>query len=272
MLSRPRTSAAMQPTAIEWRANLPGRVSLHGEVPGLFFAAVAQLAERRSSTSEVAGSTPVRRSKAPVAQRIEQLNSSQPVVGSIPAGRAIHSQTPSHSKHLAVIAASSVALRSKRRSLRRAHRVSLFTLSMKKILDDRLRVQGRVQPLYFPIGGHMQYQLPLMCVLNGPKRVPEDVLNTWQSLHDAIAWSFKERGSDAVKTTQWLAEHLQMRRQHVSRMIKRQDLKLDSIQGHVWDCLTGWTAYEQYTQLEKRRISERAAADMATAIQARMAA
>lgn len=118
----------------------------------------------------------------------------------------------------------------------------------------------------------MQYELPLLCVLNGAKPVPSEVVESWQSLHDAINWSFAKRGDEVVKTVDWMARHLGMKRQHVSRMLNKRDLKLDSIQGHIWDCLTSWKAYEQFTELEKRRIAERATEQLTKAIQARMAA
>lgn len=90
MLSRPRTSAAMQSTALERPATSSlKRVSLHGEVPGFFFAAIAQLAAHRSSTSKVAGSSPVRRSSAPVAQWIR-------AAGFYPVGREFESFLARH--------------------------------------------------------------------------------------------------------------------------------------------------------------------------------
>ena len=117
----------------------------------------------------------------------------------------------------------------------------------------------------------MQYQLPLMCVLNAPKRVPDEVVTKWESMHDAIAWAFESRDSRAVKTKVWFAQHVQMRTQHVTRLLANRDLKLDPIQAHMWDCLTGWTACDQFRQAEVKRIAERASADLVTFMQVRTA-
>ena len=117
----------------------------------------------------------------------------------------------------------------------------------------------------------MQYQLPLMCVLNAPRRVADEVVNQWMTPHDAIVWAFENRDSKGVKTKVWMAQNLGMRTQHVTRLLKIRDLKLDPIQAHVWDCLTGWTACEQFKQAEVKRIAERAAADLVTYMQVRAA-
>lgn len=117
----------------------------------------------------------------------------------------------------------------------------------------------------------MQYQLPLMCVLNAPRRVADEVVSQWMTPHDAIVWAFQNRDSKGVKTKVWMAQNLGMRTQHITRLLDRRDLKLDGVQGHVWDCLTGWTACEQFRQAEVKRIAERAAAQLVTAMQMRAA-
>ena len=117
----------------------------------------------------------------------------------------------------------------------------------------------------------MQYQLPLICVLNAPKRVPQETVNQWQTPHDAITWAYDNRDNKTVKTKKWIAENLGMRVQHVTRMLDRRDLKLDMVQAHVLDCLCGWTACDQFKELEVKRIAERAAADLVTAMQKRVA-
>jgi hypothetical protein len=221
MLSRPRTSAAMQSTAIERRANLPGRVSLHGEVCGLF-----------------------------------------------------HSNPSSSSKHIVVIAALINALRTMRRSLRRAHWSSSFDAFMASSFDQAVRVQACVQASHFSIETHMptQYELPLMAVINGPKPVPAEVVSGWTSVHDAVAWSFENRTHPEGKPLTWLAHHLKKRRPHLSRLIHRQDLKLDAIESHIWDCLVGWTAISQYVEAEKARMNQAAAETINNALKVRFAA
>lgn len=118
----------------------------------------------------------------------------------------------------------------------------------------------------------MQYQLPLMCVLNGPKAVPAQVVSDWKSVHDAAVWAFENRDNKTVKTKAWMSQHLQMRTQHVTRLLKLRDLKLDPVQGHMWDCLTGWTAIEQYKAAEVERINRNAAEQINNALKARFAA
>lgn len=118
----------------------------------------------------------------------------------------------------------------------------------------------------------MQYQLPLMCVLNGPKPVPAETVATWKTPHDAATWAFNNRDNQTVKTKKWMAEHLQMRAQHVTRLLEKRDLKLDSIQSHMWDCLCGWTAMDQFKQAEVERINRDAAEQIQHAIKARFAA
>jgi hypothetical protein len=117
-----------------------------------------------------------------------------------------------------------------------------------------------------------QYELPLMAVINGPKPVPADVVSGWQSVHDAVVWSFENRTHADGKPLTWLAHHLKKRRPHLSRLIHRQDLKLDAIESHVWDCLVGWTAISQYVEAEKARMNQAAAETINNALKVRFAA
>lgn len=117
-----------------------------------------------------------------------------------------------------------------------------------------------------------QYELPLMAVINGPKPVPAEVVNSWTSVHDAVVWSFENRTHADGKPLTWLAHHLKKRRPHLSRLIHRQDLKLDAIESHVWDCLVGWTAIAQFVEVEKARMNQAAAETINNALKARFAA
>lgn len=186
-------------------------------------------------------------------------------------GGFFHSQSSKSSIHISTSAARVKQRTSSACTAEAAHSSCSFAFPMQKILGDRLRVRARVQPLNFSIGDSMQYQLPLMCVLNAPKRVPDETVKTWESMHDAITWAFDQRDNKTVKTKKWFAEHMGMRVQHVTRMLDRRDLKLDSVQAHVCDCLTGWTACDQYRLLEIERIAQRAAAQLVTAMQMRAA-
>ena len=118
----------------------------------------------------------------------------------------------------------------------------------------------------------MQYQLPLMCVLNGPNPVPAEVVNEWKTTHDAALWAFENRDSKTAKTKKWVAEHMQMRVQHVTRLLDKRDLKLDPVQAHMWDYLCGWTAIDQFRKAEIERINQNAAEQINAALKARLAA
>lgn len=119
----------------------------------------------------------------------------------------------------------------------------------------------------------MQYQLPLMCVLDGrPQRVDDTIVSTWQSAHDAACWSFDKRTRPTAKSKRWMAEHLQMRVQHVTRLLAVRDIKLDEVQAHMWDWLTGWSALAQWAEREKQLIAERASEQLTQAFRGRFAA
>lgn len=46
---------------------------------------------------------------------------------------------------------------------------------------------------------------------------------------------------------------------------------LDSVQAHMWDWLTGWSALEQWAEMEKQRIAEDASKQITEAFKARAA-
>lgn len=114
--------------------------------------------------------------------------------------------------------------------------------------------------------------LAARCLLSKPKPVPAEIADKWTCIHDAILWSYENRTHPEGKPLTWLAHHLNKRRPHLSRLIHRQDLKLDAIESHVWDCLIGWTAIDQYVQAEKRRMNALAAESINNALKARFAA
>lgn len=127
MLSRPRTSAAMQSRQVVGCFLLPEQfrgytTALHGEVrSGLFFAGIAQLVELQPSKLDVVSSSLIARSMHRY-QRGQMARPAKPLfAGSNPALCSIHSNPSSSSKHIVVIAALINALRTMRRSLRRAH-------------------------------------------------------------------------------------------------------------------------------------------------------
>lgn len=113
-------------------------------------------------------------------------------------GGLSHSHESKSSIHISTSAARVKQRTSSACTAEAAHSSCSFALSMEKILDARLRVRARVQPLNFSIGESMQYQLPLMCVLNAPKRVPDETVKTWESMHDAITWAFEQRDNKTV--------------------------------------------------------------------------
>lgn len=117
-----------------------------------------------------------------------------------------------------------------------------------------------------------QYEIPLMAVLNGPTKAPESVVASFSSTSDAIKWSYENRTHSAAKSVAWLAHHMGMQRQRLSRILNHGDFKMDPAQVHLWDCLTGTLAVSQYVEMEKQRINAAAAEVVNSAIKARFAA
>ena len=104
-----------------------------------------------------------------------------------------------------------------------------------------------------------------------PKPVPATIVDAWDSVHDAALWSYEQRTDSGAKTRAWFAEHMQMRPQHLTRLLDKQDLKLDAVQSHVRDCLTGWSAIAQFVDAQKHRIAQDAAEQITAAMKARPA-
>ena len=118
----------------------------------------------------------------------------------------------------------------------------------------------------------MQYEIPLMAVLNGPTKAPEAVVLSFASTSDAIKWSYENRTHADSKSIAWLAHHMGMQRQRLSRVLNHGDFKMDAARVHLWDCLVGNCAVSQYVELEKQRINAAAAEVVNNAIKARFAA
>ena len=118
----------------------------------------------------------------------------------------------------------------------------------------------------------MQYEIPLMAVLNGPTKAPAEVVEKFASTSDAIKWSFEHRTHGDSKSVAWLAHHMGMQRQRLSRVLNHGDFKMDAARVHLWDCLVGNQAVSQYVELEKARINAAAAEVVNHAIKARFAA
>lgn len=117
-----------------------------------------------------------------------------------------------------------------------------------------------------------QYEIPLMAVLNGPVKASDEVVSSFKSTSDAIKWSFENRTHKDSKSVAWLAHHMGMQRQRLSRILNHGDFKMDPAQVHLWDCLTGTQAVSQYVEMEKQRINAAAAEVVNNAIKARLAA
>ena len=117
-----------------------------------------------------------------------------------------------------------------------------------------------------------QYEIPLMAVLNGPTRAPESVVEGFESTSCAIKWSYENRSHKDSKSIAWLAHHMGMQRQRLSRVLNHGDFKIDAARVHLWDCLVGNQAVSQYIDLEKQRINSAAAEVVNNAIKARLQA
>ena len=118
----------------------------------------------------------------------------------------------------------------------------------------------------------MQYEIPLMAVINGPTKAPESVVAGFTSTTEAIRWGYQSRTNAGGKTVAWLAHHMGMQRQRLSRVLNHGDFKMDAARIHLWDCLVGNTAATQYIELERARINSAAAEVVNNAIKARFAA
>lgn len=118
----------------------------------------------------------------------------------------------------------------------------------------------------------MQYEIPLMAVLNGPTKAPVEAVEAFTCTADAVRWSYENRTHADSKSVAWLAHHMGMQRQRLSRVLNHGDFKLDAARVHLWDCLVGNCAVSQYVELEKQRINQAAAEVVNNAIKARFAA
>jgi hypothetical protein len=117
-----------------------------------------------------------------------------------------------------------------------------------------------------------QREIPLAVALSGPAKVAESDVAAFTSTSDAIRWSFKNRTNEGGKPIAWLAHHMGMQRQRLSRILNHGDFKLDPASVHLWDCLVGNQAVSQYIELEKQRLNEQVARVVNEAIKARFAA
>lgn len=118
----------------------------------------------------------------------------------------------------------------------------------------------------------MQYEIPLFAVLEGPAKACNTIVSTFTSTSQAIRWSYDNRTNAAAKPISWLAYHMGMQRQRLSRILNHGDFKLDPSVVHLWDCLVGNQAVSQYVELEKQRINEAVGRMVAAAIKARLTA
>lgn len=266
MLSRPRTSAAMQSTANAacfpslsrhegWMEVSNAALVLRGEVRWAFFF------------------------NAPVTQRIEQLNSSQPVVGSIPAGRAIHSNPSSNSKHIVVIAALINALRTMRRSLRRAHWSSISCVVMCPIFWAPQPATQPVNQSIFSIGAAVMDQSEFFFprAVAKPQWVDVETVKAWGTWRDAVLWCWEHRPhrgmneSGDQSTFRHFCERdykVRVHAPHVSRWVNPatkapMDLPPDLVS--AFEEFTGWRGLTQF-------FNRKAKATVLEEMQARMAA
>lgn len=117
-----------------------------------------------------------------------------------------------------------------------------------------------------------QLEIPLFVALKPPAAVPEEVLATFTTTADAIRWAYEHRDNPGGKPVAWLAAHLGMRRQRLSRILNHGDFKLDPALVSRWDCLVGNSAVSQYVELQKRHLLEERKRVINHALDARLAA
>lgn len=104
-----------------------------------------------------------------------------------------------------------------------------------------------------------QKNLSFLILWDSPKEISERIVEKFESTADAIRWSFDNRPDPGGRSIQWIAHHLKVRRQRLSRILNHGDFKLDPAQVPMWDFLVGNTAVSQYVKLTKKRMKKRIA-------------
>lgn len=118
----------------------------------------------------------------------------------------------------------------------------------------------------------MQIELPLVAVISSQITVDRAVVEGFRSTSEAIKWSFDHRTNPGGKSIEWLAKHIGVRRQRLSRILNHVDFKLDTAKVALWDCLVGNKAVSQFVEIERERLVAAIAMAFQEAINQRMLA
>lgn len=100
-----------------------------------------------------------------------------------------------------------------------------------------------------------QLELAYLYVRDGVKRVPDEIVETWETTTDAIQWSMDNCVGKAGKPKSWFAKHLGRHRQTMTKIYHGIN-KLDPAEVTTFDLLTGWSAVEQFVEKHNQRIKD----------------
>lgn len=117
-----------------------------------------------------------------------------------------------------------------------------------------------------------QKNFPFFMLWDSPKQVTQEVLNSFEGTAAAMRWAFDHRPDPNGRSIEWLAHHLGIRRQRLSRMLNQGDFKLDPSLVPMWDFLTGWTAVSQLIERRRDEIKQMRVDGIHKAIQEKVAA
>lgn len=113
-----------------------------------------------------------------------------------------------------------------------------------------------------------QKNLGFLILWDSPVEIDDSVIEQFQSTSDAIKWSFDHRKDPGGRSIQWIANHLKVRRQRLSRILNHGDFKLDPAQVPMWDFLVGNTAVSQYVKLTRKRMKKQIAQERTKTLKA----
>lgn len=113
-----------------------------------------------------------------------------------------------------------------------------------------------------------QKNLGFLILWDSPVEIDDSVIEQFQSTADAVKWSFELRKDPGGRSIQWIANHLKMRSQRLSRILNHGDFKLDPAQVPMWDFLVGNTAVNQYVKLTRKRMKKQIAQERTKTLKA----
>jgi len=117
-----------------------------------------------------------------------------------------------------------------------------------------------------------QREFSFFMLWDSPKTVDIEIVKGFSSDHEAMKYGFEHRPDPGGRTIAWLAHHLGVARQRLSRMLGHGDFKLPASKVHLFDFFVGNTAYSQYIELQKESFKRRRVEAIQRAIEEKVAA